>query len=407
MKSEYNLDPKLILIGVQMLFVAFGALILLPIITGLDSNVALFTAGIGTLAFQIITKGKVPIFLASSFAFAAPIMYGVQEWGIPATMSGLMASGFFYMIVSYIVKIKGVNFVHKLFPPIVTGPIIILIGLILAPVAVNMAVGKTGDGSAILYNHHISLLISGASLVTIILVSIFAKGFCKLISILLGLIVGYTLAILFGIVDFGVMHEAKWFAIPKFVMPEFNLSAIIFILPVCIAPMIEHFGDILAIGAITKKDYLKDPGIHKTIFGDGFATALAALFGGPPNTTYSEVTGAVALTKAVNPAIMTFAAIFAILLSFVGKVGILLHTIPTPVMGGIMILLFGTIVVIGLETLNKEKINYSHPRNIVIIGIMLVFGIGGMFFRIEEFEFGGIGLAGLLGIILNLILPKE
>ncbi|PID26796.1 MAG: uracil permease [Candidatus Cloacimonadota bacterium] len=389
-----------------MLFVAFGALVLVPLLTGLDPNVALFTAGVGTLIFQFITKRKVPIFLASSFAFIAPIIYGVKTWGIASTMSGLAAAGVVYILLALLIRWKGSEIVLRVLPPIVTGPVIMVIGLILSPVAVNMAMGKTGDGSVVLFDETTALIISMSSLTVTILVSLLGKGILKLIPILCGIVVGYVLSLFFGIVDFSPIGNAAWISIPAFTAPEWNSEAVLYILPIAIAPAIEHFGDILAIGSITGKNYLKDPGIHRTMIGDGVATAFASLLGGPPNTTYSEVTGAVALTKSFNPGIMTWASIVAIILAFVGKLGALLQTIPIPVMGGIMLLLFGAIMVVGLNSLVKAGDDLLEPRNLAIVALILIFGIGGMSFSVGDFNLKGIGLAGILGIFLNLVLPK-
>lgn len=430
-QANYVFSIKDSLVGAQMMFVAFGALVLVPILTGLDSNVALFTAGAGTLIFQIVTKGRVPVFLASSFAFIAPIIYGVQTWGIPATMCGLAAAGVFYIILSFLVRIFGSGMLHRILPPVVTGPVIMVIGLVLAPVAVHMAMGRTGDGSAWLVPSTTAVIIAAVALVTTALVSLMGRGWIKLIPILCGIIAGYLTSILldlFGIsasvqasfdpgtlqnwtapalISMKPMADKAWFAVPSFVFPEWNWAAILFIVPVALAPAIEHFGDVLAIGGITGKDYLDDPGIENTMLGDGLATSLASCLGGPPNTTYSEVTGAVALTKAYNPAIMTWAAVFAILLSFVGKIGAFLATIPTPVMGGIMILLFGMITVIGINTLVRSGKDLTTPRNLVIVAVILVAGIGGMKFTAGSFAIEKIGLAGILGLLLNLVLPQE
>ncbi len=404
---DYSFRLKDALLGGQMLFVAFGALVLVPLLTGLDPNVALFTAGFGTLIFQVITKGKVPIFLASSFAFLPPIFYGVKTWGIPGTMCGLAAAGVVYILLSLLIRWRGSEVVSKILPPVVTGPVIMVIGLILAPVAVNMAMGKAGDGSVVLFPEGTALTVSLVALATTVLVSLMGKGLFKLIPILCGIIAGYITALIFGIVDFSAIAKASWFALPNFTMPEWNLQAIIYIVPIAIAPAIEHFGDILAIGSITGKDYLKTPGIHRTMMGDGIATTMASMLGGPPNTTYSEVTGAVALTKVFNPAIMTWAAITAIALAFVGKVGAFLQTIPAPVMGGIMLLLFGAIMVIGLNTLVKSGDDLMESRNLSIVALILVFGIGGMSFSAGEFTLQGIGLAGILGVLLNIVLPGK
>ena len=406
-ETDYKLQAKDIILGAQMLFVALGALVLVPLLTGLNPNVALFTAGAGTLVFQIVTKGKVPIFLASSFAFIAPIIYGVQTWGIAGTMCGLMAAGLFYVLLSIIIYFQGGEILHDILPPIVTGPVIMVIGLILAPVAVFMATGMTGDGSAELVPRNTALIVSITSLTVTLAVSLLGGGFLKLIPILCGVVAGYIVSIPLGLVNFAPVHEAAWFAMPSFTYPEWNLEAIIFIVPVAIAPAIEHFGDILAIGSVTRKDYIKDPGIHRTMLGDGLATSLASFFGGPPNTTYSEVTGAVTLTKIFNPAVMTWAAIIAIALAFIGKVGALLQTIPSPVMGGIMLLLFGAITVVGLNTLVRAQEDLTEPRNLAIVSLIMVMGIGGMSVSAGAFTVKGIGLAGILGVLLNLILPGK
>ena len=391
--------------GAQMLFVAFGALVLVPLLTGLDPSVALFGAGLGTLLFQFVTRQAVPIFLASSFAFIAPILYGVQTWGIPATMGGLMAAGLVYVVLGAFIKVRGVGFIHKLLPPVVVGPVIMVIGLGLAPVAVNMALGKGGDGTQLI-DANASLVISCVSLVTTIAISVYAKGFVKLMPILGGILAGYLTSLAYGIVDFSPVTQAAWLSLPKFPAPEFNINAILFMIPVAIAPAVEHVGDMLAISNVTGKDYLKKPGLHRTIAGDGIATMAASMVGAPPNTTYSEVTGAVLLTKAFNPVIMTWAAVTAIILALVGKLGAVLQTIPMPVMGGIMILLFGSIATVGLNTLIKNKVDLHQSRNLVIVAVTLVFGIGGMAFGIGEFSLQGVSLCGIVAILLNLILPK-
>lgn len=393
--------------GAQMLFVAFGALVLVPLLTGLDPNVALFGAGIGTLLFQVITRRSVPIFLASSFAFIAPIMFGVQTWGIGATMGGLMAAGVVYVLMGGLIEVRGVGFIHKLLPPVVVGPVIMVIGLGLAPVAVNMALGKTGDGAVQLVDADAALWISAISLIVTIIISVFAKGFLKLLPIFGGIVAGYITSLVYGAVDFTPVAQASWLAMPNFVAPEFNINAIFFMVFVAIAPAVEHVGDMLAISNVTGKDYLKKPGLHRTITGDGVATIAASMLGAPPNTTYSEVTGAVMLTKAFNPVIMTWAAVTAIVLALVGKLGALLQTIPVPVMGGIMILLFGSIATVGLNTLIKNQVDLHKSRNLVIVGVTLVFGIGGMAFGIGDFSLQGVSLCGIVAILLNLVLPEE
>jgi uracil permease len=407
LSTDYNFRLHDALLGFQFLFVAFGALVLVPILTGLDPNVALFTAGLGTLIFQLTTKKSIPpIFLASSFAFIAPIIHGVQTWGIPSTMGGLAAAGIFYVFLSILIRIKGSGFLHRLLPPVVVGPVIMTIGLILAPVAVFMASGKTGDGAVVLVPFGTAIIISMSALLATIFVTLLGRGMFRLLPILIGVGVGYTVALFFGIVNFDSIANAPIFAIPNFVAPEFNLEAIIYILPIAIAPAVEHIGDMLAISNVTKKDYLKNPGLENTLLGDGLATSAASLLGGPPNTTYSEVTGAVTITKAYNPAIMTWAAIFAIVLAFFGKIGGVLQTIPVPVMGGVLLLLFGIITSVGINTMTSHKVDLSCPRNMIIVSMILVFAIGGMSFQFGGVGFSGIGLGAILGIILNLILPQ-
>jgi uracil permease len=395
------------LIGTQMLFVAFGALVLVPLLTGLNPNVALFTAGVGTLIFQLITRRKVPVFLASSFAFIAPIIYGTQTFGLAGTMCGLVAAGLFYALLSGVIAWRGPGFINRYLPPLVTGPVIIVIGLNLAPVAVNMALGKTGDGAFELFAMNQALIVSMSALLATILASVFGKGLMKLIPIFIGIAVGYITAMFMGMVSFAPVLEAAWIGMPAFIFPVWNFQAVLFMLPVAIAPAVEHIGDVVAIGGVTGKNYVKDPGLHKTMLGDGVATSFAAMLGGPPNTTYSEVTGAVALTKAFDPKIMTWAAGSAIVLSFVGKLGAILQTIPAPVMGGIMVLLFGAIASIGMNSLVRAKINLTNPRNMSIMAITLVFGIGGMVFNFGEFALQGIGLSAIIAILLNIVLPEQ
>ncbi|MGB0468403.1 MAG: uracil-xanthine permease family protein [Pontibacterium sp.] len=406
MKDSQIFEWRTVLAGSQMLFVAFGALVLMPLLTGLDPSVALFTAGFGTLLFHFVTKNTVPVFLASSFVFIAPIAYSTQTWGVPATMGALFAAGVVYMILALLVKVRGSGFLHRIMPPVVTGPVIMVIGLGLAPIAVNMAMGKTGDGAIELFPYKDAMIVSMVALITTLVVATTARGVFRLVPILAGVIVGYIAAAAMGMVDLTKAAEAPVFAVPAFTMPEFNLAAILFMIPVAIAPAIEHVGDVLAIGNVTGKDYLKKPGLHRTLFGDGLATSAASMFGGPPNTTYSEVTGAVMLTKAFNPRIMIWAAIFAIALAFVSKFGVVLQTIPTPVMGGILILLFGSIASVGLNTLIKAKVDLAEQRNLVIVSTTLVFGIGGMALGSGDLNLQGVSLCGVVAIVLNLVLPQ-
>lgn len=395
------LTPRTVLVGAQMLFVAFGALVLVPLLTGLDPNVALFTAGAGTLVFHVVTGFKVPVFLASSFAFIAPITYGVVEFGVSAMLSGLVAAGLVYVALAALVRWRGQGIVHRVLPPIVTGPVIMVIGLALAPVAIDMATGMAVGA----YSGR-AIAVALVSLLATIATAMFARGMAKLVPILVGVAVGYAFAATLGMVDLTPVRDAAWIALPAFVLPTFSLPAILFILPVAIAPAIEHVGDVIAIRGVTGVDYLEKPGLHRTLLGDGLATSLAGFLGGPPNTTYSEVTGAVALTKAFQPIVMVIAAVFAIVLAFVGKLGAVLQTIPTPVMGGILVILFGSIVVVGASSLVKAQVELTETRNLVIMAVILVFGVGGMAFHLGEFTVEGIGLAGIVGVVLNLVLPR-
>lgn len=399
--SENQSKLKQSFVGLQMLFVAFGALVLVPLITGLDSNTALLTAGVGTLLFQFCTGKQVPIFLASSFAFIAPIQYGVQTWGIATTMGGLASAGLVYLALSTLVKLRGTEALQRIFPPIVVGPVIIIIGMGLAPVAVDMSLGKN---SAYAYND--AVLVSMVTLLTTLSVAVFAKGLMKLIPIMFGITAGYILCLFLGLINFQPVIDAPWFSLPKLTAPEFNLEAILYMLPIAIAPAVEHVGGIMAISSVTGKDFLKKPGLHRTLLGDGVATAAASLVGGPPNTTYAEVTGAVMLTRNFNPNIMTWAAVWAIAISFCGKVGAFLSTIPTIVMGGIMMLVFGSIAVVGMSTLIRGKVDVTEARNLCIISVVMTFGIGNMFVDVGNVSLKGISLCAIVAIILNLVLPK-
>ena len=394
MSTERNLNAvQKTIVGAQFLFVAFGATVLVPLLVGMDPSVALLTAGVGTLIFHAVTKGKVPIFLGSSFAFIAPIIKATELYGLPGTLFGLIGVGLVYGIMSLLVRLRGIGFISRLFPPVVIGPVIMLIGLSLAGTGVDMAKSNW--------------LLAVISLATTVVVSLFAKGILKLIPIFAGIIVGYIVSIIFGIVDFQPVLDARWFVLPAFVRPELCWEAIIFMIPVAIAPVIEHIGDVYAINEVTGKDFVKDPGLHRTMLGDGLACIASSIIGGPPVTTYSEVTGAVSLTKVSDPAVIRIAAVFGILFSILGKVSALLKTIPDAVLGGIMLLLFGTIASVGVNTLVKNKIDMGNTRNLVIASLILTTGIGGAEMTIGNITIGGIGLAAIVGVILNLIIPQN
>ena len=388
---NFDNPAKRIIIGIQFLFVAFGATVLVPLLVGIDPSVALFTAGIGTLIFHLITKGKVPVFLGSSFAFVAPIIAATKLYGLPGTFSGLIAVGLVYGVVSAVIKAWGLRVIEKVFPAIVVGPVIMLIGLSLADEGVKMA--------------QENWLIAIVALSTAVIIVVFSKGMLKLIPIFAAIVVGYIFSVVLGEVNFEPIIKSSWFALPTFERPELNWNAIIYMIPVAFAPIIEHIGDMYAIGGVANKKFVKDPGLHRTLLGDGVATAFAGFFGGPPNTTYSEVTGAIALTKVVDPRVLRIAAITAVIFSLVGKISGFLKTIPAAVLGGIMLLLFGMIASIGIKTLIDAKTDLSKTRNQVIISIVLTVGIGGAQISYGNFSLAGIGLASIVGVILNLILP--
>ena len=380
-------------VGVQFLFVAFGATVLVPLLVGLDPSTALFTAGIGTLIFHLVSKGIVPIFLGSSFAFIAPIIKATELYGLPGTLSGLVAVGAVYFLMSALVKWQGIKVIQRLFPPVVIGPVIMLIGLSLSGTGVDMA---SQDW-----------LLAIIALVTSIIVSMFAKGLLKLIPIFSGIIVGYLAAFFMGKIDFTPVIDAPWFSLPQFVTPQFSWQAILFMARVAIAPVIEHVGDVYAVSQVAEKDFVKNPGLHRTMLGDGIACSIAGLIGGPPVTTYSEVTGAMVLTKVTDPVVIRIAAVTGIVFSLVGKISVFLKTIPNAVLGGIMLLLFGMIAATGVNNMIANKTNMGITRNLIIVSLTLTTGIGGAILKVGDFTFAGIGLAAMVGVILNLILPRQ
>ncbi len=380
------------IVGVQFLFVAFGATVLVPLLVGLDPSTALFTAGVGTLIFHLVTKGIVPIFLGSSFAFIAPIVKATELYGIAGTLSGLVAVGLVYFLMSALVKWQGIRLIKRLFPPVVIGPVIMLIGLSLAGTGVNMAAEDW--------------LLAIIALITAIVVSMFAKGLLKLIPIFAGIVVGYIAAVLLGRVDLTGIAEAAWFSLPQFVKPEFSWGAILFMIPVAIAPVIEHVGDVYTVSQVANKDFVKEPGLHRTMLGDGLACIFAGFIGGPPVTTYSEVTGAMVLTKVTDPVVIRIAAVAGILFSMVGKVSAFLRSIPGSVLGGIMLLLFGMIAATGVNNMIHNKTDMSNTRNLIIVSLILTTGIGGAVLTIGDISMTGIGLSAMIGVILNLILPQ-
>ena len=399
----------LILLGLQHTFTMFGATVLVPYLTGVPVNVALFTAGIGTLLFHWITKWKVPVFLGSSFAYIAPmitvtmhyiqqehpeiksIQEAIQNIGdirpyLAYATGGILLAGLVKFGFGILIKFIGIRRFEALFPPAVSGTMIVLIGLLLSPVAINMA--STNWWLAIV------------ALGTAIIVRLYARGFNRLIPVIWGIIVGYIVAALAGKVDFSELKSVAWIGWPEFYLPKFSVYAASVIVPVAIAPAIEHFGDVFAISAVVGKPFFEDPGMHRTLMGDGLATSLAGFFGGPANTTYSENTGVVALTKVFNPAVMRIAAGFALLMAFVPKIGALVRSIPVPVMGGIMIMLFGMIAAVGMRTLIQNRVKVD-GKNLIIIAVMLVAGLGGAKWEVGNFSLQGLGLAAIIGMVLN------
>ena len=380
-------------------------MVLVPLLTGLNPALALLGAGIGTLLFQAVTKFKVPVFLGSSFAFIAPIIYSIAEWGLPSTMFGLFAAGFMYFVFAALIKWRGLAAVHRLLPPVVIGPVIMVIGLSVAVVASQMAMGQAGGEQVVDYT--LSLILSGFTFAVTVVVSVFGSKMMKLIPILIGVAAGYAAAWVLGLADTAPIAAAPWFAVPHFETPQINWQAALFMLPVAIAPAIEHIGGVMAIGKVTGNDYAKDPGLDKTLAGDGLGVCAAGLIGGPPVTTYGEVTGAVMITKNSNPYIMTWAAVFAICMAFFGKFNAFLASIPLPVMGGIMILLFGTIASLGLKTLIDARVDLMRPKNLVIVSSVLTTGVGGMVIKFGTVSFAGVGLCAILAIVLNRLIPDE
>lgn len=381
------------IVGIQFLFVAFGATVLVPLLVGLDPSTALFTAGIGTLIFHLVSKGKVPIFLGSSFAFIAPIIKATELYGLSGTLYGLTGVGLVYFAMSALVKWQGLSVINRIFPPVVIGPVIILIGITLAGTGVQMAEE----------NWVLALI----SLATAVIVSLKAKGLLKLIPIFCGIGVGYLAALFFYEVDLSGVREAAWFKLPKFVHPTFSWEAFVFMLPVAIAPVIEHIGNIYVVNTVANKDFVKDPGLHRTLLGDGIACMIAGVLGGPPVSTYAEVTGAMSITKVTHPQVIRIAAVTAILFSLVGKISALLKSIPNAVLGGIMLLIFGTIATAGVTNMLQHKVDLTNTRNIIIFSLTLTIGIGGATFSWGELSLSGIGLAAIVGVVLNLILPKD
>jgi len=416
MTKETNFGGKEFLLGFQHLFAMFGATVLVPALTGLNPLVALFAAGCGTLLFHLVTKGKVPVFLGSSFAFIGGVAAvtgigtdaGVTKEGIALAGGGIMCAGALYLILALLAKLVGVERIKSFFPPIVTGPIIMVIGLSLTPVAIGGASGNWWVAAFVV--------------LVILIVMLFTKGFFKLVPILIGITAGYVLCIILKVsgsvdlVNLDLVAKADWFSFSKifsgdfFILPKFEWTAITLIAPVAIVTFVEHMGDITTNGNVVGKNFLEDPGLHRTLLGDGLATMFAGFIGGPANTTYSENTGVLAVTKNYNPATLRLAAVFAIVLSLVGKFGAIIQTIPGPVMGGVSIILFGIIASIGLRTISQAELDFAHSRNLVIVALILGLGIGisamgGI--AVGNVTLSGLFVAAVVGIVLNKLLPEN
>lgn len=414
MKNEPNLDvfdrPKPIqwlTLSLQHLFAMFGATILVPYLVGLSPAIALISSGLGTLAFLFITQFKVPAYLGSSFAFIVPIIAAKAAGGPGAAMIGTFLVGLVYGIVALIISKAGHRWIMNLLPPIVVGPVIIVIGLALSGTAVGMAMNNPAGKYSLL---HFSVAI--VTLAATIIFNIYGKKMLSIIPILAGIVVGYIYALIVGIVDFKPVLEAKWFQMPEFIIPfvtykvKFTWDLALLMVPVAVVTLSEHIGHQLVLSKVVGRDYIKNPGLHRSILGDGTATMISALIGGPPKTTYGENIGVLAITRVYSVYVIAGAAVLAILFGFIGKMTALISTIPTPVMGGVSILLFGIIASSGLRMLVDSKIDFGDKRNLVISSVILVIGIGGAYIKVSpSFQIQGMALAAICGVLLNLILP--
>lgn len=409
--SDVPTPGKWIILALQHVAAMFGATILVPILVNsmagsevLTIPVALFTSGCGTIIYIICTKGKSPVYLGSSFAFITPMAVGFASAGTGGVLTGIMAVGILYMLVALIIKIVGKSWLEKMLPPIIVGPMIMIIGLGLAPSAVSQ-MGLTESVNLK------SIIVILVTFLTTAIVALKGKGFLKLIPFILGILSGYVVSMLFGLVDFTQIKNASYLSVPKFVLPflsyKIDFGAIITILPVALVTIAEHIGDHTVLGEIIGKDLIKDPGLDRTLLGDGLATFVAGSLGGPANTTYGENTSVVGMTKVASVKVIMLAAIFAIVISFLGKLTAIFSTIPSIVLGSISLLLYGFISVNGLLVIVKNKLDFSKTRNVIICASMLVLGLGGAVLKIGSLSITGMSLAAIVGILLNIFLPKE
>lgn len=406
--TQYN-TSSYILLGFQHVLAMFGATVLVPALTGLDPSIALLCAGVGTLIFHSVTKFKVPSFLGSSFAFIGGIQLVLNNMGMAELKGGIICAGLVYILISLFINLWGVEKINRLFPPIVVGPVIVVIGLRLSPIAVNNAMYVDG-----VFNST-SLLISSTVIISMIISSVLGKSFFRLVPILTSVIVGYIVSSLLGVLNTDAIAAASWFTFSNdtvvstiTTLPEFSWNAILALAPIALVVFMEHIGDIKSNGAVVGKDFVKDPGLNRTILGDGLATIFAGLMGGPANTTYGENTGVLAVTKNYNPLVLRVAAVMAIFLSLFGKFGAAISNIPLPVMGGVSVVLFGMIAAIGVRTMINAQLDFGHSRNLIIASIILVCGIGiNTVPFTQSIEVSGLTIAAFLGIILNVVLPKD
>jgi len=405
-------------LSLQHLFAMFGATVLVPLLVGLHPSVTLFTSGVGTLLYIFITKGKIPAYLGSSFAFITAILSITKaSFGVPASdeaiataMGGCMVVGFIYIGVALAIGKFGTGWIDRLLPPVVIGPVVMVIGLGLAQVAVAMA--TTGSGVAA--NVFDAKLFRGdyfavamVSLAIAVLGAQFFKGFLGVIPVLIGVIGGYVVAALAGQVNFGPVASAGVFAAPHFVLPRFDAGAIFLLAPISLVVITEHIGHLIVTSNVVGRDLVKDPGLHRSLAGDGVATAFSGLLGGPPNTTYGENIGVMAVTRVFSVWVIGGAAVLAIVMSFLPKVGALIGSIPVHVMGGICILLFGIIASAGVRMMVEDKTDFSQKRNLIIASVILVIGIGGAKLHLGKTEIGEMSLATYVGVLLNLVLPRS
>ncbi len=403
-----DLNSRNVIMGLQHTFVMFGATVLVPILTGLDVGITLLATGIGTLIFHILTKGIVPIYLGSSFAFIAAITSISASSGQAYALGGIFGVGVMFMLVSLLLKYISIDVLHKILPAWVTGPMIVLIGLILAPVAISNANGANSQTLTAQIGTNGCWLLALSTFAVSVFVKIYFEKiglkFLSMLPVLISLIFGFAISAILGIIDFSKVIEASWYGLPQFTTPKFSVSALSITVPIAFVAIVEHFGDVLAIGNVVGKDFLKNPGVHRTLFGDGVASCISSAMGGPVLTTYSENTGAIALTGNKNPIIMRVAATFAIFLAFIPKFTELIKVIPGPVIGGISILLFGMISSIGIKNMIDAKVDFTNPKILIIAASMLVIGLGNAEFTYGNFTLKGLGLAAVIGITLNLIL---